>query len=41
MSVWIIQHPYLFMILSLYLITSISHTIIKVADQKYSYKEDE
>lgn len=41
MSNWIEQHPYLFMTLMIYTITSISHMVTKVALHKYSYRPDE
>lgn len=41
MNLWAEQHPYLFMTLMIYMITSINHIIVKVAEHKYSYREDE
>lgn len=41
MSNWIEQHPYLFMTLMIYTITSISHMVTRIAMHKYSYRPDE
>lgn len=41
MSNWIEQHPYLFMTLMIYAITSVSHMVTRVAMHKYSYRPDE
>lgn len=41
MSHWIAEHPYLFMILMIYTVTSVNQAITKIAEYKYSYREDD